>query len=647
MIENFSAYIQKLAEINYLNREESPEGQSPPKTTEITVDDLASYLIYVCKLLGYDTLPIHESILPVKGNFRGSTNQVISENESRVKRNLYKLLMTIAQKDLNNLLAVSFYGKGSNKFRDFADKEKALSILKLIVYNIPPHAIIYLLSNTEIPPAVGFILHTATLITTGFIGFNQHRNTEDAMQGYDGYKQITEQLAPVLFDANILQQPRNSIKNKKNIYRELPTLAPSNFMVNNLNSGFYHLPVPDPHLNMTAALKTLSEPAKRNLALGPLFYGLPLLHDDRETAKAKFAKYGLGNWLIDFMQRYLHPDDPDAQALLGLGSMPKTDIKSMGAFKDVTNANPEAPSILQISAARTILSLAEHKSLEQFTEALNFDKDGNDNVLLQLLLMITGLKTASTVVNKALQNEYVRIFQLNVEKYSKGVENTNKFIGIICSKIFDILNKYLNYTTATPEKKYEYISINKINILFIVLKWVATECPDKSQQFANFLDNIYLPNTENKDLPNIYFLSRINELYNDLNTLPSVYKAQLESIMSLEKRAVDKTNRADCKEIDRTNLLLYFLRTAVSRTENVDTYLNYFSVRLNAILLEISIKSRDTLNQRQISNLAHEMQLIINELKKILKPGKYVLDDQTTRKIQEICSIYELSSIRV
>lgn len=633
MIENFRAKLRQLNEGNFLKQVESPEGQSPPKTTEITVDNLASYLIYVCKLLSYDTLPIHESILPVKGTFRGSTNQVISENKSRVQRNLYNLLMTIAQKDLNNLLAVGFLGKGSNKFRDFADKEKALSILKLIVYNIPPHAIIYLLSNTEIPPAVGFILHTATLITTGFIGFNQHRNTEDAMQGYNGAQEITEQLAPVLFDANILQQPRNSIKNK---YIELPTLAPSNFMVNNLNSGFYHLPVPNPNLNWTQALKTLSEPAKRNLALGPLFYGLPLLCDNRDTLQAEFKNYGhVGDLLSGFMQQYLPQNDSDAQALIRLGSMPATDIKSMRAFNDVTNANPKAPNILQISAARTILSLAEHKSLKIFTEALNFDKKSKKKFLLQLLLIITGLKTASTVVNMALQNNIEREFKLDVEKYLKGVENTNKFIGIICSRIFDILNEYLNYTTATPEEGDENISINNINILFIVLKWVATECPDKSQQFANFLDNIYLPNTENKDLPNIYFLSRINELYNDLNTLPGVYNAQLESIMSLEKRAVDRTNQADCKEIDRTYLQLYFLRTAVSRTENVDLYLNRLHIRLNNILTELKILKEKKIAPN-INNLLLEIELIYNQLHSIITIADRNLDYTTIQKIKNL-----------
>lgn len=646
MIENFRAKLRQFNEINSLNREESPEGQSPSETTEITVDNLTSYLIYVCKLLRYDTLPIHEISSPVEG-FRGATEQEKRQYNSRVERNLIQLLMTIAQKkDLNNLLAVGFLGKGSNKFRDFADKEKALSILKLIVYNIPPHAIIYLLSYTEIPPAVGLILHTATLAATSFIRYNQHRNIVDAMQGYDGHEQITEQLAPVLFDANILQQPRISKKNK---YEKLPTLAPSNFMVSDLlNSGFYHLPVPNPNLNWTQALKALSKPAKRNLALGPLFYGLHLLHGDRETAGAKSVKNGREGVLLNkFLQRYLPPDDPDAQTLLKLGSMPETYNNLIRVFNDAINTNPEAPSILQISAARTILSLAEDKSLEIFTDALKFEKNSKDNVLLQLLLMITGLKTASTVVNKALQNEYVRIFQLNVEKYLIGLSNTNKFIETICQKIFVVLNSYLNYTTATPEEGNENISINNINILFFVLKWVATECPDESQQFANFLDSIYLQNTERKDLPNIYFLSRINELYDYLNTFPDDYKAQLNSIKSLEGRAEQMTDIANCNDIDRTYLQLYFLRTAVSRTENVDTYLDYFSVRLNAILLEISIKSRDTLNQRQISNLAHEMQLIINELKKILKPGKYVLDDQTTRKIQGICSIYELSSIRV
>ena len=461
MIEKIRAGLKKLNETDYLNQPSPPEdqspsetnetdslnqpsppeGQSPSETTEITVQNLIGYLVYVLNILGYDTLPVHESTLLAEDMLRGATEQEKRQYNSTVIRNLYKLLMTIAQKDLNNLLAVSFYGKGSNKFRDFADKEKALSMLKIILYNIPPQAIILLLLDTDTP--VKLTLSAATLTATSIIGINQHRNKVDAMQGYNGAQKITEQLTPVLFDANILQQPRKRIKVQK--YRESPTLGPSNSMVSHLlNLGFYDLPVPDPHQNMTAALKTLSAPAKRNLVLGPLFYGLPLLRDDRETAKVKFAKYGLGNWLIDFMQRYLPPNDDDAQALLRLGSMPETDIKSMRAFNDVTNANPEATSILITSAARTILSLADLRSLEQFTEALDFDKNSKDNVLLQLLLMITGLKTASTVVNMALQNNNVINFQLDVEKYSKGVENTNKFIGIICSRIFGVLNESRN-----------------------------------------------------------------------------------------------------------------------------------------------------------------------------------------------------------
>jgi hypothetical protein len=561
---------------------------------------------------------------------RGATEQEKRQYNSTVIRNLYKLLMTIAQKDLNNLLAVSFYGKGSNKFRDFADKEK-LSMLKIILYNIPPQAIILLLLDTDTP--VKLTLSAATLTATSFIGINQHRNKIDAMQGYNGAQKITEPLTPFFFDANILQQPRKRIKVQK--YRELPTLGPSNSMVSHLlNLGFYDLPVPDPHQNMTAALKTLSAPAKRNLVLGPLFYGLPLLRDDRETAKVKFEKYGLDNWLIDFMQRYLPPNDDDAQALLRLGSMPETDIKSMRAFNDVTNANPEATSILIISAARTILSLADPRSLEPFTEALDFDKNSKDNVLLQLLLMITGLKTASTVVNMALQNNNYRKFQLDVEKYSKGVKNTNKLITIICSKIFGVLNKYLNYTTATPEKGDVNISINNINILFIVLKWVATECPDESQKFANFLDSIYLHNTENKDLPNIYFLSSINKLYNVLNKLPHVYEAQLKSIMSLENRAVDRTNQADCQEIDRTNLLLYFLRTAVSRNKDVEHYLSLLDMRLESILYELKLRQDKKTLYSPIPNLMREIELIHTELGKILTVGEHNLDEPTTEKIK-------------
>jgi hypothetical protein len=544
--------------------------------------------------------------------------------------------MSIAQKDLNNLLAVSFYGKGSNKFRDFADKEKALSMLKIILYYIPPQAIILLLQDTDTP--VKLTLSAATLTATIFIGINQHRNKVDAMQGYNGAQKITEPLTPFFFDANILQQPRNRIEVQNN--RELPTLGPSNSMVRDLlNRGFYDLPlpVPDPHQNMTAALKTLSKPAIRNLTLGPLFYGLPLLRDDRVTTEAEFEKYGpVGNLLIAFMQRYLPPNNTDAQALLRLGSMPETDIKSMRAFNDVTNADPKAPYIPQIIAARTILSLAEPRSLKIFTDALNFDENGKDKFLLQLLLMITGLKTASTVVNMALQNNKERKFQLDVEKYSKGVENTNKFIGIICSRIFGVLNKYLNYTTATPEKGDVNISINNINILFIVLKWVATECPDWSIQFANFLDNIYQHNTENKDLPNIYFLSRINELYNDLNTLPQVYEALLESIMSLEKRAVDRTIQADCQQIDCTNLYLYFLRTAVSRNKDVDVthYLTLLDMRLETILNELKFMKSFKKPTTQIPNLMREIELIHTELDKILTVGEHNLDEPTTEKIK-------------
>jgi hypothetical protein len=505
-------------------------------------------------------------------------------------------------------------------------------MLKIILYNIPPQAIILLLLDPE--PPVKLILSAATLTATSFIGINQHRNKVDAMQGYNGAQQITEQLTPVLFDANMMQQPRNRIKVQKN--RELPTLGPSNSMVSHLlNLGFYDLPVPDPHRNMTAALKTLSEPAKRNLALGPLFYGLPFLREYRDTPEAELTNYGpLGDLLIDFMQRYLPPNDDDAQALLRLGSMPETDIKSMRAFNDVTNADPKAPYILQIIAARTILSLAELKSLKIFTDALVFDKKDKDNVLLQLLLMITGLKTASTVVNMALQNNNYRKFQLDVEKYSKGVKNTNKLITIICSKIFGVLNKYLNYTTATPEKGDVNISINNINILFIVLKWVATECPDESQKFANFLDSIYLHNTENKDLPNIYFLSSINKLYNVLNKLPHVYEAQLKSIMSLENRAVDRTNQADCQEIDRTNLLLYFLRTAVSRNKDVEHYLSLLDMRLESILYELKLRQDKKTLYSPIPNLMREIELIHTELGKILTVGEHNLDEPTTEKIK-------------
>jgi hypothetical protein len=250
--------------------------------------------------------------------------------------------------------------------------------------------------------------------------------------------------------------------------------------------------------------------------------------------------------------------------------------------------------------------------------------------------MITGLKTASTVVNMALQNNNDREFQLDVEKYSKGVQNTNKFIGIICSRIFGVLNEYLNYTTATPEEGDENISINNINILFIVLKWVATECPDESQQFKNFLDSIYLHNTENKDLPNIYFLSRITEFYNYLNTLPKVYKAQLYSIMSLEKRAVERTNQADCQQIDRTNLFLYFLRTAVSRNKDVDVkdYLTLLDIRLAIILNELKFMKSLKKPTSQIPNLMREIVLIHTELGKILTEGKHNPDELTTEKIK-------------
>lgn len=614
-------------------------------------EELYNYLVYLETTLGVP--PTKLNMAHQKMYFDGlrqATEEAKDIRTTKYKDELLTELMRLAQLYPNQIASLSFNGIDSNQQRAFKDRERLKSLLYSILAFIPSHLILNTLMKgdpLENPHALVPFIHFFTYL---FFAEQHRRRVAHAVEEYSIQENpVSPTIIPFVLDAYLAQKgvPIEPVVNSVN---RLPNTPVSESAANKILSTASLLPNTETGLNMTGFLESLPTNVLETLMYGPFYYLLPLTQGEGAIKKCERKNGKDGTKLVGLFREMFPREDFIAQTFLsgatGNFAMPPNNLPGVVNKVAQTQVNKDAQTqsvdnrvvdynLLSISCARTVLSFAPQKAPELFEKSLNDITTTDNGTLLKLLLMISGLKTASTVVNKQLKiltdtNNLSKYSKSDLDSYNIGVKNIKNFVEQICIKILGILKARdpQIYYAHTPnsngypyqfhdDMNFEEYCQKEIDTIYFVLKWLIKEYPDNVELIDRlYLSQVYKENSTNTHFPSTYFLYSVGKLRQQKSNAIEM------PLRKLRKRAFDYSFNTEQTVISMTSIkiLIFFLKTAIDRNEALEIY-EYLQVRLK--LLSVSrdglLNGKKTINQLELEKINQELLLIyeaINEFNK-------------------------------
>jgi hypothetical protein len=589
---------------------------------------LFNYLLYLVTTLGVPPTKLnmaHHNMY--YDGLRKATGEEKEVRATTFKAELLTQLMGLAQQYPNQIASLSFNGIDSNQLRTFNDRERIKSLLYSILGFIPSHLILNTLMKgdpLENPHALVPFIHFFTYL---FFAEQHRRRVAHAVEEYSRQENpVSSSIMPFVLDSSYLANQGVCIDPVENKTNSSPNTPLYKGAANKILSTKSVLPKKGTGLNMTGFLESLPPNALETLLYGPFYYLLPLTQGEDAIEKCERKNGEDGAKLVGLFREMFPEKDRIAQAFLsgatGNFALPPNNLPGVvnKVAQSIDNRVVDY-NLLSISCARTVLSFVPQKAPELFLESLENITTTDNSTLLKLLLMISGLKTASTVVKKQIYLAEPFNNQSDSANYNKGVENINIVVKQICIKILGILKArdpqiYYAHTpnsNGSPDQFYNDMDLEKycqkeIDTIYFVLKWLIRECPDNVGLIDElYLSQVYTENSTNTLFPSTYFLDSVGKLRQqkgDAIEMP---------LIKLRKRALDYSLNTEQTVISMTStkILIFLLRTATDKDEVIKIY-NLLQVRLK--LLSVSkdglLNGKKTINPLELGQINQELLLI-------------------------------------